>query len=340
VTGHLAALARFIRPAVAAGLVATLALGLLGHLVRDRSAAWGLLMYVPLVPIGLAAAAWDAIRRGRAIPRGRFVLGASGLLAAALAAWPMIGGGPGPSGEVRSSGSDLGAATGTEVSVLHWNVLWGGGKDANAWRWAATRREIVARGADLVVLSESPADPWLDALVADLGPGASRVQVANEPLAPYCFKLVACSRGPLRLVRREAIADGAAMVVEADVRGKTVRLMVVDGQSNPTRWRTPMLDEIAVALLRAKAGGEPIDAVLGDFNSVSRSLGFDAIAEAGYALASRSSAGWRGTFPSFLPLYDIDHVWVRADRPGLRDELFTRTSSDHRGQLVRFTIPD
>ncbi len=332
-TGRLGALARLARLAVSLGLASVVALGLLGHLVRDRSVAWGVLMYLPLVPFGLAAAAWDAVARGRALPRSRFALGAFGLLAAGLAAWPMVGGGP--RGEVGSPGSD----PGTEVSVLHWNVLWGAGKYSGT-AWAKTRREILARGCDLVVLSESPPDPDLDLLVADLGPGWARVQSENEPGAAYRYKLVVFSRGAPRLVHREPIADGSAAVFEADVRGKTVRLLVVDGPSSPFRSRTPMLDNVAVALLRAKAAGAPIDVALGDFNSVSRSLGFDAIAEAGYALASRSSPGWRATFPSPLPLYDIDHVWVRDDRPGLQCELFTRFSSDHRGQVVRFTIPD
>ena len=53
-----------------------------------------LLMYLPLVPIGLAAVGFDAICRGGALPRGRFVLGAIGLVAALGAAWPMVGLGP------------------------------------------------------------------------------------------------------------------------------------------------------------------------------------------------------------------------------------------------------
>jgi endonuclease/exonuclease/phosphatase family metal-dependent hydrolase len=59
------------------------------------------------------------------------------------------------------------------------------------------------------------------------------------------------------------------------------------------------------------------------------------LAAQGYALASRSSSGWRGTFPAWLPVYDIDHVWLR---PGLIVQsctLFNGPVSDHRGQIVR-----
>src|SRR4051794_10930677 len=177
-------------------------------------------MYIPLALLGPSAIAWDAIRRGRSLPGPRFTLGAVGLLATLGATWPMVG-----------SGRGSGSSDGSEVSVLHWNVVWGGGRRRSPEKWQTIRREILGRGADLVVLSEAPPDDWLDGLVASMGPGASRVQVENGPGDVYWFKLVVCSRSPLRLVRREPIADGAGMVVEAEVRGRVVRLLVVDARS-------------------------------------------------------------------------------------------------------------
>jgi len=241
----------------------------------------------------------------------------------------MIGHGPAP-----------GAGSGPEVSVLHWNVLWGGGKERNLDRWAALRREIVRQGADLVVLSEAPPDVWLDGLVAELGPGAARVQVENGPGEHVWYKLVVCGRAPLKILRREPITNGSAMVVEAVVGGRPLRLLVVDARSDPRLLRTPMLRDVAAACRRARETDAPIDVLVGDFNSVARSVGFDAIEAEGYALASRSSREWRGTFPSYLPLYDIDHVWVRRDLPGLRSDLFTELTSDHRGQVARFGWPE
>ena len=328
-SGRILRLGRLARVAIAPGLMLAIALGSAGQMVRDRAIAWALLMYLPLVPLGLAAVAFDAISRGRALPRGRFVLGAIGLSAVIGGAWPMVGLGPGPSG-----------GDGPEVSVLHWNVIWGGGRKRSPARWATIRREIHRRPVDLIVLSEAPPDDWLDELVGEMGPGASRVQVENSPGDAYWFKLAVCSKWPLRLARREPIADGAAMVVEAEVRGRTVRLLVVDAQSHPFIPRSPRLLDIAAACRRALDHGEPIDVVAGDLNSVARSLGFDAIEAGGYALASRSSRGWRGTFPSVLPAYDIDHVFVRRDLPSLDCRLFTTLASDHRGQVVRFRMAE
>ena len=328
-SGRLARFGRAARIAIAAGLILGMALGLAGQVVRDRSVIWALLMYLPLPLIGPAAVGFDALCRGRSLPRGRFVLGGFGLAAALGSAWPMVG---------RGGSADAGG--GPEVSILHWNVVWGGGRVRSPGRWAAIRGEIGRHRADLVVLSEAPFDDWLDELVAEMGPGASRVQIQNEPNQGYWYRLVACSRHPIRLVRTEPITNGAAMVVEATVGGRPLRLMVVDARSDPRLLRTPMLRDVAAACRRAREAGEPIDALAGDFNSVARSLGFDAIEAEGYALASRSSAwGWRGTFPSGLPAYDIDHVWARRDLPGLRSEFFTEFASDHRGQVARFGRP-
>jgi endonuclease/exonuclease/phosphatase family metal-dependent hydrolase len=278
---------------------------------------------------GLVAVIFDVICRGRALPKGRFILGILGLVTAVGASLPMIGFGPSAT-----------AGSGLEVSLLHWNVLWGGGRSVDPTQWASMRREILAEGGDLIVLSEAPGKKWIDQLVDDLGPGTNRVEIENEPGASIWYKLVVCSKGPLKLIRTERFTDGVGMVVEAEVRGRKLRLLVVDARSSPLLPRTPRLLGIAAACRKARDLGRPIDLIVGDFNTVARSLGFDAIEAEGYALASRSSRGWRATFPSFLPLYDIDHVCVRRDLPVTEAHLFTNFASDHRGQVARFRVPE
>ena len=71
-----------------------------------------------------------------------------------------------------------------EVSVLHWNVQWGGGLFRGPVTWAAQRATMVRMKPDLIVLSEAPPCDWLDRLVADLGPGASYVGVQHDPRHP------------------------------------------------------------------------------------------------------------------------------------------------------------
>jgi endonuclease/exonuclease/phosphatase family metal-dependent hydrolase len=122
-----------------------------------------------------------------------------------------------------------------------------------------------------------------------------------------------------------------------DRPGRPIRLLLVDGQSKVTQLRTPMLLDIASACNQARAAGIPFDVVLGDFNAVSRSVGFDALrtAAAGYSLASMSCTGWRGTWPMPMPVYDIDHVWVGAGLSVRSCSIFSNRVCDHRGQLVQ-----
>ena len=157
----------------------------------------------------------------------------------------------------------------------------------------------------------------------------------------HACHLYVIARWPVRLERRASIAHGAAAVLRVDRPDGLVRLMVVDGQSKIGRVRTPMLHEIARTCASAHAEDKPIDLVVGDFNAVSRSIGFDALEAAGdgYRLASRSHLGWRGTWPSPLPFLDIDHVWVRSARKVAGCELFSNLGTDHRGQFVRLDLP-
>jgi endonuclease/exonuclease/phosphatase (EEP) superfamily protein YafD len=306
--------------------------GAVGQLVRDRSVVLALMMYVPLLPVGLAAVVLDVARRGRSLPRARFGLAVAGAVAAAWGAAAMTGRG---SPEPALPGS-------TEITLLHWNVMWGG-HDPSQWRETAAK--IVRRDPDLVVLSEAPSDEMVvDALSGD-GPRWNFVYITNPPRSGYWYNPFVCSRGPLKLERRVPITNGAAMSVLAEVRGRTLRLLVVDGRSNPLLLRTPMLHDIAAVCNDAARRDERIDLVVGDFNSMGRSVGFDELTVAGgggYRRAAAVCGGWRATWPAPVPLYDIDHVWLRSSLRGPRIvgcELFSSPRTDHRGQFVRLALP-
>jgi endonuclease/exonuclease/phosphatase family metal-dependent hydrolase len=219
--------------------------------------------------------------------------------------------------------------------VLHWNVQWGGGLRRAPRTWAAQRAKILQWRPDIVVLSEPAARSALPELVRDFGPGAECVGIPLRRASRNWLVCAVCSRWPVRLEERVELPGGEAMSAVVEVRGHPVRFLIVDGKSNPFRSRLPFLRAIVDSCQSAASAGRPYDGVVGDFNTPSRSIGFDALCTQGYQLASRSSNGWRGTFPSWLPLYDIDHVWLR---PGLRVRsctLFNGSATDHRGQFVR-----
>ncbi|MHB1561852.1 MAG: endonuclease/exonuclease/phosphatase family protein [Isosphaeraceae bacterium] len=309
----------------AVGLALLILAGGLGQALRDRSTATTLLMYLPLPLLAGCAVALDAAWRGRSLGWPGFALTALALIAAGWSAWWLIG-----------SGREHPATPGErEVSVLHWNVQWGGGLFRGPRSWAAQRAAILARHPDLIVLSEAPPRDWLDQLVAELGPGASLITIQHHPSSPYWYRLAVISRRPLRQEPAPSLPNGSALVVVAEVDGRDLRLLIVDGLSSPTRPRLPFLAAIAESCRRARANDRPFDLVLGDFNTPSRSLGFDELEALGYTLAGRSAHGWRATFPAWLPVYDIDHVWLAPGMTLASCSFFNGPHTDHRGQHIR-----
>ena len=119
--------------------------------------------------------------------------------------------------------------------MLQWNVMWGGGPFRSPQTWAAQRALIRERDPDLIILSELPPVEWLKLLVDELGPGANFAGIEHDPRSRYWFRLCVCSRWPVRLERRLPLPGGVAMSVVCEVRGREVRILVVDGQSNPLR---------------------------------------------------------------------------------------------------------
>ena len=304
-------------------------LGLTGQTIRDRSLPMALTMYIPLLPIGLVAVALDLSYRGRALPRlTRFTMTFLGSVAIVWSVFTMMG--EGLVDERREVDRGL--------TLLHWNTQWGGGLLRGPTAWKSLRTSIVDRRPDLVILSEAPSDEWLRGLAHDLGNSASFLGILHDPRSPYWYHMAVCSQWPIHLQERLRLPGGVAMSVTAQVRGIHYRVLVVDGLSSPLRSRLPFLHEITRVCLEASSAGQPYDFVVGDFNTLSRSIGFDGLSDQGYQLASRKAMGWRATFPAWLPLYDIDHIWTA---PGLRTlscSLFNSPWTDHRGQFVRVSV--
>ena len=309
---------------------ALLAAGSIGQVTRDRSVPLALLMYIPLLPLGAVAVAADLAFRGRSLPRLRFGLTVVGLVAMAWSAHEMIGEGhasePAP--------GDL------EVSVLHWNVQWGGGPFRGPRTWAAQRagdsgQEARPRGPQRGTARRL-------ARSARRRPGSRSIPRRNVTTtrgAPTGIEWRRALDG--RSDSRSAITfpGGSGMSVLVEINGRPLRLLVVDGLSSPFRPRVPFLQAIANACREAEASGKPYDLVLGDFNTPSRSRGFADLEALGYRLAGRETRGWRGTFPSWLPVYDIDHVWMARHLSLGSCTFFNGPHTDHRGQIVRVLLP-
>lgn len=317
---------RFLLNLVTWTTVVVIILGVAGQVVRDRNLAFAMFMYVPLSLAGIAAILFDLLRRGRSL-RYRFGLTMTGIVALAVGVIPMLG--------LRSPMPAPPEAQ--QVTLLHWNMQSGGRRAAKP-RWERAAEQILARQPDIIVLSEAPPDRWLFDSLKKHSRGWKTVQMSNPKDERYWYKPVVCSRWPMTMDGHVPVDYGVAMSVTVTVRDRPLRLLVVDGVSWVTVLRTHFLHDVAAACDEAAKAGRPYDVVVGDFNAVGRSFGFDALraTAGGYARASDYSGEWRGTWPVPLPVYDIDHVLVRNDAAVLGCDLFSShpADTDHRGQLV------
>lgn len=311
-------------------------LALIGQIVRDRTVELGLLMYIPVLPLGLWTVALDLWQAGYSLPGFRFGLTLIGLGMMTWGEMSMTGQGAIP-GHFNSD---------TQVSVLHWNISWGG--RGGRTKWTSISHDIMQRHPDIAILTETPPKFKLN---RSLNRQMRWSMVMYEE--SWQNPLAVCSSWPIQLEQFVKIRDGVAMTVLVQVKNRSLRILAVDGKRNMSRrmtimshqllprWRTPLLSDIAQFIAQSDQQGKPIDIIAGDFNTISRSLGFDVFAQlgGGYYLASQYSSDWRGTWMSILPLYDIDHIWVHKRFLGLRTDIFTNLATDHRGQLVNFHLP-
>jgi endonuclease/exonuclease/phosphatase family metal-dependent hydrolase len=311
-------------------VVGLIVIGLVGQVVRDRFFVAHLMMHAPLVLLGAGAMVLGIVWRRSRAWRATLIL--SGIVAIVSGAVPMIGGGP----------SSTPTPVGHAVTIVQWNVRWGGGGagvDGSVDRWSAICDELAGVAPDIIILSEAPSPPRIAELSGRLGGDWSMAQVRSAPRARYLYSLAVLSRWPVMLERESTIPSGRTMLARVLAPGGDVRVLVVDGQSTPLIRRTQRLRAVSDICRAANKSGAPVHIVAGDFNAIGRSIGFDAIRDAGYAPASASSGGWRGTWPAICPVYDIDHVWLSDGVTVTHCELFSNRVTDHRGTVARVRLP-
>ncbi len=204
--------------------------------------------------------------------------------------------------------------------VVFWNVF---GARLGADAVAA---HLVATGADALFLVEAgPTDvagqTALDAALRAALPGHTLLR------APH--RIVAIARGDLRRVAaRDLRGGGSAVRFELRLDGDApLTVVVADIDSNPVRARGPALAEL-------RAWVEPLATsralVVGDFNTPRRSVHFDAWRPAWRHAFETAGHGLDGTWPAWLPVLSLDHVWVARGCDPVRCTTRDTTASDHR----------
>ena len=323
-------IARLAADAVVVATAVVLFLALAGRVVRDRTTVFALLMYLPMLPIAVAtliALMLAMARRRRVTSKPLIALVGMAVLAAGWNILDMTG---------RGSAT-IAPHDGSLVTLMQWNVQWGG-REVRPQAWGPTASAIRGESVEIIVLNEAPAGERIARLCADLGQTWNFVSLGHAPRSRYWYGLAVASCWPVRLEREVELPNGAAMSVIVEMPQRPLRVLVVDGISNPRVLRTPMLHAVARHCREEAAAGWPVDLIAGDFNAVSASLGFDSLREQQFALASRAGRGWRGTFPSALPLYDIDHVWVSPVHRVASCRFISSSGTNHRGQIVEVDV--
>jgi endonuclease/exonuclease/phosphatase family metal-dependent hydrolase len=226
---------------------------------------------------------------------------------------------------------------------VHWNTQWGG------TRGERSLAEIVAAlhtlHPDLICLSEAPSHAQLTRAWAAHGKGAwSSVSIEQpDTFTRYWYRLTVMSRYPVQARQQWTLPTGHAVLFEVALPTRTLRILMVDLQSAPTKPRSPSIAEAARIVDELARTGTLIDLVVGDFNTPGRFVGVDALAAsaAGYRRAALWSGQWRATWPSHVLLspFDIDHIWVRQGLAIAASEIFRNQASDHRGQATVLRLP-
>lgn len=316
---------KVIRFLTVTACITALMLGILGQLLRDITLNISYLSYIPLLPVAFAAFAIDLVLRGKAIKQRRFALSALaglGLLVifSTMKGWAWLQ--PAPI---------VANITDTPIKLLHWNVRWGA-----SGKWAELTQQIRAQAADIIVISEIPSYWEINELQQHLSSISENTWSVfiQPPLAIY-------SRYPMQQMAAPLFKNGMGILVTIQLPHlphQVLRLLAIDGKRDLSQPRDLLLNDIHTYLQKATQHGQSIHIIVGDFNSLGRSRGFDAWVEDGYQLASRRLGYWRGTWPSWLPLYDIDHIWLDPHLQPLTLDFLSHQQADHRGQSLNFAL--
>lgn len=207
-------------------------------------------------------------------------------------------------------------AAGATLSVLHWNVCrgWGG------WPRLAATIAGTPGGSELVILSEVQNKNDAEVLVGLL---------PQFPYQRYAVPMLVLSKYPLGEVKVLARRKGLRVYeLELEQGEEPWRFQVLDVGADPDLEREPLL-----VALRAKIEERQPDFLAGDFNTPRTSRLLSPPAPGFVHAYNEAGQGWSYTWPTFLPVLAIDHLFVREERVEVQSyKIESSPWSDHRLQ--------
>jgi len=183
-----------------------------------------------------------------------------------------------------------------DIVLVHWNATW----PAKELKLLPAYEAITAVDADLVVITEPGRFGW-----SKIGEDFT----GRWPHVTRSAGILILSREPVRRVRPVIASDGIKLVlVQLDMGGSERVLWVVDLPSDPGLSRPAIFSRLRT--LAAEQGTPEPDLLVGDLNVTRHSRSLAAAFPQLVSCFDEAGAGWSGTWPRELPLWQLDQTMI------------------------------
>lgn len=304
---------------------------LLGQVCRDQWAWSQYLFWIPACGAAVCAAAAFAFLAAVGTRLARGAAAVSAVLAAlAVCAtlwwdvgWGVLAASAEPQTTAGAAPPPALAAQTEKVVLLHWN---GRAPGATAGQRG---KALVSVPADIYVITNpgamnrvAPEDEWKP-------PGYVMMQRGTVAILSRWPVINIRLLGAVNMAPRQ---DAAIHLAEVALPQGPLRILVVDLPS-PVELPRAAVAQVVRQILAAHPDLPPVHALVGDVNSLHRSVIFDALPSTLQAAPPWRCVGWQGTFPASLPLWRIDAMRAAPPWELVRNQSVDVGAPGHLAQL-------
>jgi endonuclease/exonuclease/phosphatase family metal-dependent hydrolase len=172
----------------------------------------------------------------------------------------------------------------------------------------------------------------------DVPEDADRLQKAlpEYQVYPVAGGMLVLSRFEMESTRSLKIEQGGRVnIMNLSLPKRPLTVAVVDMESSPFYDRGKVIEGVFAESMRESSAAS---IVMGDFNTPRSSAHFDPIRSKWRHAFETSGCGWIETWPFFLPLLAIDHIWLQGDIRSARCRHGLSWCSDHQSVTADLTF--
>ena len=278
--------------------------------VRDRIPYAATVFYATPPPLLVVLSLFIALRvRRHGWTRAARVVAAIGVVQLGIWGWAAFHG-------ARSIPED------DSIRIVFWNVSRGD------FGYEDVAKQIATFDADIVTMTE--------AIGRAQTPDFWRSVCPDYTPLPLSSGMTLLVRGDATLVEHDRAGPVCRWrVADVSVRGKSLKVAVVDFTSNPILFRRPGFDALGDLFERRR--DEPL-ILAGDFNTPIDSAVAGSLRQHATNAFEEAGEGFRETWPVFLPLMKLDQLWGNSHVYWRRCRHQWSLHSDHRPVVAEFEI--